>query len=52
MRKIAQSPDLRQRLAARGLQTVAAELAPGALAPLVVTRLRTLHAMLRVGAGT
>ncbi len=52
MRKIAQSPDLRQRLAARGLQTVAAELAPEALAPLVATRLRTLHAMLRAGAGT
>ncbi|MCC7325797.1 MAG: glycosyltransferase [Burkholderiales bacterium] len=44
MRKVAQSAELRARLGARGLATVAAELSPEALAPLVATRLRALHA--------
>jgi glycosyltransferase involved in cell wall biosynthesis len=47
MRQIAQSRELRERLGARGLRTVADELSPYALAPLVATRLRALHALLR-----
>jgi glycosyltransferase involved in cell wall biosynthesis len=47
MRKVAESRALRERLGARGLQTVARELSPEALAPLVTTRLRTVHALLR-----
>jgi hypothetical protein len=47
MRQIAQSRELRERLGARGLRTAAAELSPRALAPLVATRLRTVHALLR-----
>ena len=46
MRQIAQSHELRERLGARGLRTVAAELSPAALAPLVATRLRAVHALL------
>lgn len=47
MRAVAESPQLRERLGARGLRTVERELSPRALAPLVTTRLRTVHAMLR-----
>jgi glycosyltransferase involved in cell wall biosynthesis len=47
MREIARSRELRERLGARGLQTVANELSPQALAPLVASRLRTVHALLR-----
>ncbi len=50
MRQVAQSPELRARLAMQGQQTVADELSPEALAPRVATRLRTLHAMLQAGA--
>ena len=39
MRDVAQSRELRERLGARGRQTVADELSPAALAPLVATRL-------------
>jgi len=45
MRQVAQSRELRERLGARGLRTVAAELSPSALAPLVETRLRAVHAL-------
>jgi glycosyltransferase involved in cell wall biosynthesis len=47
MRAVAESHELRERLGARGLQTVARELSPQALAPLVSTRLRTVQALLR-----
>ena len=47
MREIAQSRELRERLGARGVRTVAGELSPEALAPLVDTRLRAVHALLR-----
>jgi len=47
MRQVAQSRELRERLGARGLLTVQRELSPEALAPLVTTRLRTVHALLR-----
>lgn len=47
MREVAQSPELRERLRMRGLATIANELSPRALAPLVATRLATLHALLR-----
>ena len=47
MRRVAQSRELRERLGARGLLTVQRELSPEALAPLVTTRLRTVHALLR-----
>ncbi len=43
MRQIAGSAELRARLGARGLQTIAREISPQALAPLVDTRLATLH---------
>ncbi len=48
MRQIVDSRELRERLGARGRQTVARELSPAALAPLVDMRLRMLHALLRV----
>jgi glycosyltransferase involved in cell wall biosynthesis len=47
MREVAGSPELRERLRVRGLATIARELSPQALAPLVATRLATLHALLR-----
>jgi glycosyltransferase involved in cell wall biosynthesis len=47
MRQVAQSAELRERLRVRGLATVAHELSPQVLAPLVATRLATLHWMLR-----
>ena len=47
MRKVAVSRELRERLGMRGLQTIARELSPQALAPLVATRLGTVHALLR-----
>jgi hypothetical protein len=47
MRQVAQSRELRERLGARGLLTVQRELSPAALAPLVTTRLHTVHALLR-----
>ena len=50
MRQVAASPELRARLGERGLRTVAAELSPKALAPLVATRLGTVHALLRAKA--
>ncbi|MFO1322778.1 MAG: glycosyltransferase family 4 protein [Burkholderiales bacterium] len=46
MRQVANSRELRERLGARGLATVAAELAPAALAPLVVTRLAAIRAQI------
>ena len=39
MRQIAASAELRQRLGARGVQTVARELSPAAIAPIVRTRI-------------
>ena len=47
MRRIAESRELRERLGERGRQTIAREISPEALAPLVDTRLRTLYALLR-----
>ena len=47
MRQVARSPELRDRLGARGRQTVARELSPAALAPLMEVRLRTIHDRLR-----
>ena len=46
MRQVAESRALRERLGRRGLATVARELAPAALAPLVEARLRAIHALL------
>lgn len=46
MRQVAESPALREHLGRRGAATVARELSPAALAPLVETRLRAIHAML------
>ena len=42
MRQIASSADLRQRLGARARQTVARELSPAAIAPMVRTRLEAI----------
>jgi glycosyltransferase involved in cell wall biosynthesis len=50
MRRIAESRELRERLGERGRLTVAREISPEALAPLVDTRLRTLYALLRASA--
>jgi glycosyltransferase involved in cell wall biosynthesis len=50
MRRIAESRELRDRLGERGRQTIAREISPEALAPLVDTRLRTLYSLLRAGA--
>ena len=50
MRRIAESRELRERLGERGRQTIAREISPEALAPLVDTRLRTLYALLRASA--
>ncbi|MFO1395980.1 MAG: glycosyltransferase [Burkholderiales bacterium] len=47
MREVAQSAALRERLRVRGLATIAGELSPAALAPLVATRLATLHLLLQ-----
>ncbi len=47
MRRVASSAELRARLKERGLRTVASQLSPEALAPLVATRLRAVHALLR-----
>ena len=43
MRAIAASADLRERLALRGRATVARELSPAALAPMVAARLAAIH---------
>jgi glycosyltransferase involved in cell wall biosynthesis len=43
MRDVAQSRELRERLGARGRQTVADELSPAALAPLVAARLANVR---------
>jgi len=47
MRRIAASAELRGQLARRGLETVARELSPTALAPVVKTRLAVIDAILR-----
>lgn len=52
MRQVATSSELRARLGQRGLATVARELSPAALAPLVETRLRAIHALLARRAAT
>jgi len=44
MRQIAASADLRQRLGTRARQTVARELSPAAIAPLVATRVKAIAA--------
>ena len=50
MRQVALSAALRQRLAQRGLETVARELSPEALAPMVGLRIDVIDAMLRTRA--
>jgi glycosyltransferase involved in cell wall biosynthesis len=47
MRKVAESAELRQRFARRGLETVARELSPAALAPLVTGRLGVIAAIVK-----
>ena len=47
MRQVALSTALRERLARRGLETVARELSPEALAPMVGLRIDVIDAMLR-----
>ncbi len=47
MRSVAESADLRARLARRGLETVAQELSPAALAPLVRQRLSLIDSARR-----
>jgi glycosyltransferase involved in cell wall biosynthesis len=47
MRQVAESAALRQRLGRRGLETVARELSPEALVPMVGLRIDVIDAMLR-----
>ena len=43
MRQIAASPDLRQRLGARGKEMVARELSPAVIAPMLRSRLALIR---------